>query len=263
MKLKRSLAYGLFFTFFVLSLWALPAVAFAAVVGDVNAQETMSFDPLIYVTAVITVCMLCSVAVALVASKRMRDQQQLICNNYRCTNNPQAKLDCEGTFDYRDFETPNEFTTQHHSEQISCQQLQQPAIQQLTQAQPLQAILTHPASHQVIQTQTIHAQTSPAQPFYGQAPFEQAHPGNTGDFTLEMIKQVIERHQITHNNINSVTPHSKEIQGYANGAHFRCDSDPSSAQPVIQLVPHRAHARSRNEQVQLLGEETSQQRKIS
>ncbi|MDR3135971.1 MAG: hypothetical protein LBU07_00815 [Coriobacteriales bacterium] len=168
--------------------WAAPAA------GAVES-EIVPFDLLLFVTAVMGLCLLCLVIVTLVTQRRFRRQKRLLCQNYRCPNNLLAKMDDHASFDYRDFETPWEFL-QRPAADSSDAQANTPAP--VGAAIPANKQTSHQAAFSIAASQGLSKRVAPAIPPINRLVSDslpRPDVDTTADFALEMIRQVIERHQ--------------------------------------------------------------------
>lgn len=109
MKIKRSLVVLVVVLFFCL---AVPVVAHALALYPerVPASETMDFTPLLYIIELLSVVLLCLVVVALVEMSKLRAKQKLIGRGTFDLNAAASDRDSDYSFDYREIETPDEFS---------------------------------------------------------------------------------------------------------------------------------------------------------
>jgi hypothetical protein len=108
MKIKQSLVilFTIAATIAVSTGRAFAADYLPAMLG---ATEQLHFDPLLYATTLLAALAFCSFVACLVFYRKYCTQKNLVCHNSACQNNPEARQNSDGVFDYRQMETPKEF----------------------------------------------------------------------------------------------------------------------------------------------------------
>ncbi|MDR2493061.1 MAG: hypothetical protein LBD25_06365 [Coriobacteriales bacterium] len=107
MNMKRSMAVLL--STLVVALVALPVVALVAEVESIGRYRGLTPNPFIPLALIVGALTVAASIVAIVTIVRYRQQQKLVCRNYRCARNPVAKQWVDDGYDFRLIPTPKEF----------------------------------------------------------------------------------------------------------------------------------------------------------
>lgn len=262
MNTKRSLAV---LCIALTLLFAVPARAFA-VEGGVGAQDfALTFDSLLFLTLSLGALVVVVFMIALFAVIRYRKQKKQICKNYACSINPLISDDMRSTYDFRAFETPQEFQRLQFPDEVSSAQASQPYVQMqpasqapqdsyaysAQQASAPQASAGYPVAPDVysdnVSAQSPQAVVAP-QPL---APQPQVRPM---DFTFDMIERVLAQVGVAAN--APVAPSdslaarrdtrstTQDFSGYIPRHVKPAEGSKSGNEPLLQAVPNMKHARS-------------------
>jgi len=92
---------------------ALPAVAIAEEYDTLFLAVNQGIDPLLILSMCSTALMVIASAIAIIMTSLYRRRKRHICQDYRCLKNPIAQESIGGAYDFREFETPQEFLRIH------------------------------------------------------------------------------------------------------------------------------------------------------